>query len=81
MNAHAGFAGCCNNFFPLAADQLNDLVFHLFGHSARKVHFIEDGDDFEIILQSQVQVRNRLRLDTLCCVNNQQSAFAGSDGT
>ena len=42
----------------------------------RQVNFVDDGDDGEILLHRQVHVGDRLRLDALRRVNDEQRAFA-----
>ena len=48
--------------------------------SARgKVDFVDDGDDFEAVVDGEVCVGEGLRLDALRCVDDQQRALAGGE--
>src|SRR5690606_14210221 len=76
-----GFTRSRNDVFPLAANQIDNLVFYFFGHGARQIHLIQYRNDFEIVLNSQIQVGYGLRLDALGGIDNKQCSFAGRDGT
>ena len=45
-----------------------------------QVHFIQNGNDLEIVLDSEVQVGNGLCLNSLRGVNDEQRALAGGNG-
>ena len=52
---------------------------HLFGArnvGALQVNLVDHGNDFEPMIDGQIRVRQRLRLDTLRRVHHQQRAFA-----
>ena len=59
------------------ADDVLDLAPRLFGLRARQVDLVDDRDDLEVVLDRQVGVGERLRLDALRRVDQQQRAFAG----
>jgi len=56
------------------------VVLDLLGHRAGQVHLVEDGDDFEVVLQGEVEVGDGLRLDALRGVHDEQRALAGGNG-
>ena len=59
------------------ADDLLDLAAGLFGLGARQVDLVDDRDDLEAVVDRQVGVGQRLRLDALRRVDQQQRALAG----
>ncbi len=70
-----------DDLLTLAAKELDDLILDLFGHSAWQVDLIDDRYDLEVMLESHIEIRNRLCLNTLSCVDDKAvAAFAGSDG-
>ena len=58
-------------------DDLLDLAARLFGLRARQIDLVDDRDDLEVVLDREVGVGQRLRLDALRRVDQQQRAFAG----
>ena len=59
------------------ADDVRDLAARLFGLRARQIDLVDDRDDLEAVLDREVGVGQRLRLDALRRVDEQQRAFAG----
>ena len=59
------------------ADDVLDLPARLFGLRAGQVDLVDDRDDLEVVLDREVGVGQRLRLDALRGVDHQQRAFAG----
>jgi hypothetical protein len=47
-----------------------NFISHHFGVSMWQVNFIHDRNDFQIVLQSQIKVRNSLCFNTLTGINN-----------
>ena len=80
VHTQAGLATGGHDLLALAAQQVHDLVLHLFGVGRGQVHFVEDGDDLQVMLQGQVQVADGLRLDALGGVHDEQRPFARGDG-
>ena len=76
VDALARFARCPNDLFAFATDELDDLVFDLLRHGVGHVALVEHGNDFEVVLDGHVEVRNGLRLYALCRVDHQQAALA-----
>ena len=58
-----------------------DNAFHLGAYPFRlcggQVYFVDNGNDFKIMLNSKVSVGKGLGFDTLRCVHYQHSALAG----
>ena len=61
------------------ADDLFDLAPRLFGLRARQIDLVDDGDDLEVVLDGEVGVGERLRLDALRGIDEQQRALAGGE--
>ena len=61
------------------ADDVLDLPLALVGLRARQVDLVDDRDDLEVVLDRQVGVGERLRLDALRGVDQQQRALAGGE--
>ena len=79
LDALARFARSEQNVFALATDQVDHLVGHLVDHRRVDVDLVEYGDDFQIVPDGQIEVRNRLCLDALRGVDHQQRPFARGD--
>ena len=60
----------------LAADDVRDLLRVLLRVGGRQVDLVKDRNNLKIILHGQVQVRQRLRLDALRRVDQQNRALA-----
>ncbi len=80
LDALAGLAGDLQDLALVAADQLSDLVRILLGLGTRQVDLVEDRDDREVILEGQVQVRERLGLDALRSVDKEDRTLARRQG-
>ena len=61
------------------ADDVGDLAPRLLRLRARQVDLVDDRDDLEVVLDGEVRVGERLRLDALRRVDEQQRAFAGGE--
>ena len=58
------------------ADDVLDLAARLFGLGAGQIDLVDDRNDLEVVLDRQIGVGQRLRLDALRRVDQQQRAFA-----
>ena len=58
------------------ADDLLDLLAHAFRVGARQVDLVDHGHDLVVVLDRLVDVRQRLRLDALRGVDDEQRALA-----
>ena len=61
------------------ADRRLDLLGDALRLRRRQVDLVEDGDDLEVVLQRQVDISERLGLDALGRVDDQQRALAGGE--
>ena len=77
FDAHAVLRADQNRFAGIQADHALDLLANPLGLGRRQIDLIDDRNDFQIVVQRQVRVRERLRFDALRCVHHQQRAFAG----
>ena len=59
------------------ADDGFDLLADALRFGGRQVDLVDDRDDFQIVVQRQVGVGERLRFHALGSVHHQQRAFAG----
>ena len=59
------------------ADHVLDLLGDLLRLGAGQVDLVDDRDDVEVVLQRQIEVGQRLRLDALRRVHDQDRALAG----
>src|SRR4029453_13955562 len=59
------------------ADDLLDLPADVFGLRARQIDLVDDRDDLEVVLDREIGVRERLRLDALRRIDEEQGAFEG----
>ena len=57
-------------------DDLFELALRLVGLRRRQIDLVDDRDDFEVVLDREIRVGQRLRLDALRRVDQQQRAFA-----
>ena len=80
LDAGAGLARGEQDVLLPAADQVDDLVLHLVDHRRLHVDLVQHGDDLQIVPHGQVEVRDRLGLDALRRVDDQQGPFARGDG-
>ena len=61
------------------ADDLLDLLLGALGLGAGQVDLVDDRDDLEVVVEGEVGVGQRLRLDALGRVHHQQRALAGGE--
>ena len=59
------------------ADHLLDLLADALRLGRREIDLVDDRNDFEIVVQRQVGVGERLRFHALRGIDHQQRAFAG----
>ena len=76
MDAGAFLGARENRVARIEADDVLDLPFRLVGLRAGKVDLVDDRDDLEVVLDRQVGVGERLRLDALGRIHQQQRALA-----
>ena len=76
VDALARLGGDPEDVLGVVADQVGDLDGGSVGIRCRQVDLVDDGDDLEVVLDREIGVRERLRLDALRGVDDEQSAFA-----
>ena len=57
------------------------LIFHFFNHCTVHINLIDNGNYLKVIINSEVQIRNRLCLYSLCSIYQQQATLTGSQCT
>ena len=69
VDALTGFTRRAQNILTFASNKLYNLILHLVWHCARHVYLVEHGDNFQIVLDSHIEVRDSLCLHTLCSID------------
>ncbi len=77
LDALAGLGAHPEHVVGVAADDVGDLGGVQVGLGGRQVDLVQHRDDLQVVLQRQVQVGQRLRLDALGGVDQQHRALAG----
>ena len=72
----AGLRGDAQHAIGLDAEQLGELYRNAVRVGLREVDLVDDGDDLEVVLDREVRVRQRLRLDALRGVDDEQRSLA-----
>ena len=72
----AGLGAHPEHVVGVAADDVRQLGRVLLRLGGGEIDLVEHGDDDEVVLQREVEVGQRLRLDALGCVDEQDRAFA-----
>ena len=72
----AGLGRDAEDVVRVVADQVGDLGGGAVGIGLRQVDLVHDRDDLEVVLDREVGVRERLRLDPLRRVDDEQRALA-----
>ena len=75
------FAACRNYILRFATYKLDNLVRNFFGHCVWQVHFVQNGDYFQVVVNRLIEIGDCLGLNALSRIHNQQSSFAGCNRT
>ena len=59
------------------ADDVLDLLHHPLGFSRRQIDLVEHREYLQVVLKGQINVRQRLSLDPLRRIDDQQASFTG----
>ena len=65
LDAHSRLTGSADYLFTLATEQFHDFILYLFGHGARHIAFVDNRNNFQVMLNSHIQVGDGLRLHAL----------------
>ncbi len=79
FDAYARLCGNEKSVGGIDADDVFDLFFHPFGIGGRQVDLVDDGEDFEVAVDRQMDVGQSLRLDPLDGVDDEKGPFAGGE--
>ena len=77
FGADSFFGAGKDGVFRVQADDVFDLVLDARDFRARQIDFVDDGNDFEMMVQGQVGVGERLRFNSLRGIDHQKRSFAG----
>ena len=78
-DARAGFGADGQSVGGVEADGAFDHLLGALYVRAGKIDFVDDGDDFQAVVDGDVAVGEGLRLDALGGIDHQQRAFAGGE--
>ena len=76
VDALARLRGDAQHAVGVDAEQLGELDRGAVRVRLRQVDLVDDGDDLEVVLDREVRVRQRLRLDALRRVDDEQRSLA-----
>src|SRR5215211_5741298 len=80
FNTFACLGGDLEYLLFVRAEQLHKLLGRGGYVGYGEVYLVEDGDDLQVVLHRQVQIGERLRLDALARVHDQERTLAGGYG-
>ncbi len=80
LDAHAGLARHAQHVLRLAADERRELGRVLLRVGRRQVDLVEHRDDRQVVLEREIQVRERLGFDALRGVHQQDGPLARGKG-
>ena len=80
FDTQACFAAGGQDVLHVASNEVDDLFAHHFRICRIQVHFVEHGNDLQVMLQRQVQVADGLGLNALGGVHNQKRTFTCRNG-
>src|SRR6187455_1019586 len=75
-DSRASLATRENRLAGIETDDLLDLPARLFGLGAGQVDLVDNRNDLEVVLDGEIGICQRLRLDALRGIDEQQCAFA-----
>ena len=79
VDADAGLGRGQQRVGGVEADHLLDLLLGALGIGRRQIDLVEHRHDLEVVVEREVDVGQRLRLDALRGVDDQQRALAGAE--
>ena len=75
----AGLGRDAQHVVDAAAEEVDDLAGDLVGIGRRQVDLVQHGHDLEVVVDRQVRVGERLRLEALRRVDDEDGALAGRE--
>ena len=76
LHVCARFGADGDHVFGGNAGEVFDFFGDVVGEGCRQINFIDDGNQLQVSFHRQVQIRQRLRLDTLSGIDDQNSPLA-----
>jgi hypothetical protein len=76
IDAEPGLGRRVHDLIVEKPDELSDFGSHFLRVSAGKIDLVDDGDDCQILLESEIDVRHRLRLDPLRRIDDEKRTLA-----
>ena len=76
FDTHTRFPGCRKYLFWFTAEQIDYLILYFIDHGCFHINLVDHGNNLQIMTQSQIEVRDGLRLNTLRRIDDQQRPFA-----
>ena len=81
VDAQAGLCGNGDRLERIQPQIRIDLLAHALDVRGRQIDLVDHRQKLQIIIQGQIEVGDRLRLNPLGSIDNNQRAFAGHEGT
>ena len=75
VNMEAGFGGDGDDFVGLTAKEVDELGLDSVNVGGGEIDFVDDGDDIEVLLESEIDVGEGLSLDALGGVHDEDGGF------
>ncbi len=79
FDADACFGAARDGIFAGDGEEVFDLLADGFDIGVWEVDFVDDGDDYEVVFRSQVDIGNCLRFNALGCIHDEDRAFASGE--
>ena len=77
VHAKAGLGTYKDGVRGIQADDVLNLFLHPFRICRRQIHLVDDGNNFQVVIEGQIHVSQGLGLNALSSIDDQQCAFAG----
>jgi len=79
--ALAGFGGALEGIRAVDPDDVLNFFLHFFRMGGGKIDFVENRNDLDVLIESEVDISQGLGFNALSGVNNEQGAFACRERT
>ena len=70
-----------NHLFFFTPQQIDNIICDLFRVGRRQINFVEYRYNLQVIFECQIQIRNGLRLNTLCSIYDKQRTLTSCNGS